>query len=219
MNPYVEPAQIAAGVSLLSLGGTVFVAIAGFRNTRKATTRTVDAGTANTKLALDAARGDRLWDAQAAAYVDAIRILRHRVFARREHFRSLHYDNRTEADIAASIAGMAHPEFADAEARVMAYATPSVLAAIEVSAKANDKVISLVSEWRSLQRQAAAAQEGHADAVEGDTIRAAMEAAVAAAEAADDKDDELFAAIRADLHNKPSQALAPGPGLTPDHGG
>ena len=68
MSPAIEAAWIAAGVSLASLGGTVVVAIGGFRNTRRATTQTVSAGTADTVRALDAARSDRLWDKQTATY-------------------------------------------------------------------------------------------------------------------------------------------------------
>ena len=52
----------------MSLGGTVAVAIAGFRNTRRATTQTVEAGTADSVRAFDAARAYRLWDKQTATY-------------------------------------------------------------------------------------------------------------------------------------------------------
>lgn len=48
MNPTVEAAWIAVGVGILSLAGTVTVAIIGYRNTRK--------------VALDAARNERLWE-------------------------------------------------------------------------------------------------------------------------------------------------------------
>lgn len=42
MNPTVEAALIAAGVSIISLGGTVAVAIAGFRNSRTVTMKALE---------------------------------------------------------------------------------------------------------------------------------------------------------------------------------
>jgi hypothetical protein len=57
MSPAIEAAWIAAGVSILSLAGTVVVALAGFRNTRAATT-----------VSLRADRDNRIWDRKTEAY-------------------------------------------------------------------------------------------------------------------------------------------------------
>ena len=52
MNPQVEAAVIAGAVSLISLGGTAFVAFLGFRTTKSVTESTVRAGREDTGKAL-----------------------------------------------------------------------------------------------------------------------------------------------------------------------
>jgi hypothetical protein len=65
MRPTVEAAWIAAGGGLLGVlvgvAGTVIVGIAGFRNTRSATDKTVSA-----------AHTERVWDRKADAYQEAL---------------------------------------------------------------------------------------------------------------------------------------------------
>lgn len=61
MNPLVEAAWIAIGGVLLGVGGTVIVGVSGFRSTRNATERTVQA-----------AQEDRLWHKKADTYADAL---------------------------------------------------------------------------------------------------------------------------------------------------
>lgn len=87
MNPAVQSAWVAAisglaGV-LVGVGGTTFVAIKGFRNTREATRetlketrdatqKTLDAAREATRETLDARKDDRLWAKKADAYQDAM---------------------------------------------------------------------------------------------------------------------------------------------------
>ena len=153
MDPSIEPALIAGAVSLVSLGGTVAVAIAGFRNSRRAAKETAGAGTANTVLALDAARADRLWEAQAAVYTDAIRIVRHRVLTRRELIRTarFRYDDETERRMKEWVAS-AKPsvERAEVEARMLAFCSSAVLEAVQAAGAANDEVFRLHHAWVSL---------------------------------------------------------------------
>jgi uncharacterized membrane-anchored protein YhcB (DUF1043 family) len=52
MNPQVEAAFIAGLVSLISLGGTVAVAVIGFRTTRTVTEKTVQSGHEDTRETL-----------------------------------------------------------------------------------------------------------------------------------------------------------------------
>jgi hypothetical protein len=68
MQPVVEAAWIAAGAGVLGIAGTVTVAVSGFRNTRKVTGQTIQAAAQDSIRALAAARADRLWEKQAAAY-------------------------------------------------------------------------------------------------------------------------------------------------------
>jgi hypothetical protein len=89
MNPTVEAAWIAAGVGILSLAGTVTVAIIGYRNTRKA--------------ALEAARNERLWDKMAAAYEEVLIALLRRQ-AERTEAATFYRDPRAEEKMRESIA-------------------------------------------------------------------------------------------------------------------
>jgi len=68
MQSVVEAAWIAAGPGVLGVVGTVTVAVAGYHNTRRVTDQTVQAATQDSIRTLDAARADRLWEQQAAAY-------------------------------------------------------------------------------------------------------------------------------------------------------
>jgi hypothetical protein len=116
-----------------------------------------DAGTANTVLALDAARADRLWEAQAAVYTDAIRIVRHRVLTRRELIRTarFRYDDETERRMKEWVAS-AKPsvERAEVEARMLAFCSSAVLEAVQAAGAANDEVFRLHHAWVSLTDQA-----------------------------------------------------------------
>jgi hypothetical protein len=73
MSPVVEAALIAAITGGVGVVGTVVVAISGHRTTNKTTV-----------LALDAARGDRLWDKQAATYEETLSALLYRADKRRD---------------------------------------------------------------------------------------------------------------------------------------
>jgi hypothetical protein len=70
MNPTVEAAWIAAGVGVLSLAGTVIIAIIGYRSSRR--------------VALEAARNERLWDKMASAYEEVLIALLRRQTERKE---------------------------------------------------------------------------------------------------------------------------------------
>ena len=87
VNPTIEAAWIAAGVGALGIAGAVTTAIVGFRSTRNATTKTVAAGTASTMATLAAAREERLWEKQAAAYEETIAALLHRQMKRQHELR------------------------------------------------------------------------------------------------------------------------------------
>jgi hypothetical protein len=68
MQPVIAAAWIASGVGVLGVIGTVTVAVSGFRNTQKVTEQTIQAAADANIRTLTAARADRLWERQAAAY-------------------------------------------------------------------------------------------------------------------------------------------------------
>ncbi len=72
MDPVVESALISATATLVSVGGTVIVAIAGFRNSRSTNQATIDAAKAATDRTVDAAR-DTNRATIDAAHADVLR--------------------------------------------------------------------------------------------------------------------------------------------------
>jgi hypothetical protein len=68
----IESAWIAAcsGITgaVVGVAAAAFIAVMGYKHTEKITDKTVRAGTADTKRALEAARDGRLWDKKTAAY-------------------------------------------------------------------------------------------------------------------------------------------------------
>jgi hypothetical protein len=201
MSPVVEAAWIAAGVSLVSLGGTVAVAIVGFRNTRNATARTVEANTSNTVRALAAARSDRLWDKQAAAYVDAVA----EVLARRTRREALTSrgdvgnigshprDERLKAE---------EPESIQIRAALRAYASEAVWAAYETADEANTAF------WLSLQNLSSAPLTVPPPASEGEPpgldYQRALDAMHGWKSEAGRADDAPFEAVNRELAWSPS---------------
>jgi hypothetical protein len=93
MNPTVEAAWIAgssglAGV-LVGVSGTVIVARLGFRSTRAATEAANATALATVRQQIEADRRSRIWEKQAAAYSDAIGVVRARMTLRGGIFRQM----------------------------------------------------------------------------------------------------------------------------------
>jgi hypothetical protein len=72
MDPLVEAAWIAAGATLVGVGGTVIVAVVGFRNTRRATEATNETTRNTTTATIAAARDDRLYEKRAEVYIELL---------------------------------------------------------------------------------------------------------------------------------------------------
>jgi hypothetical protein len=130
VSPVVEAALISACVSVLSVAGTVIVAVSSFRNTRKVTDKTIQAGTDNTVRGLDAARDGQLWEKKAETYVDALKILRGRELARQNQNRTIRFDEQTEQHLEEWLADINSPNWLDVEARLTAYASQPVVDAL-----------------------------------------------------------------------------------------
>ena len=119
MAPIIEAALIAAVVSLISLAGTVIVAISGFRNTRRPEQDNITATTDN-------ALRDRLFDKQAAVYEHVIQGLLWQGVERKHQLASL----RTGT----ALRRVNPPvDWAELTARVSVYGAPAVVSAVEAS--------------------------------------------------------------------------------------
>lgn len=213
MSPLVEAAWIGAITGGVGIISTATVAITGARTTRKVTDRTNKAATANTVLALDAARADRLWDRRADAYIDALRFLQSRQALREEAVRTARFDRQGEDRIRQWLSSFTMPEdWLGVEARMLAYASQPVFDALRESGQANEAIDAARQEWETAREQVGAAPTAERAASD---VRTAFDAIKSAIEHADGKDEELLAAIRADLHDRPSLAQLPGDALPP----
>jgi hypothetical protein len=124
MNSLVEAAWIAFGAVFVGVGGTVIVGVSGFRSTRHATERTVQA-----------AQEDRLWHKKAETYADALAA----TSARAKWLSELMGTARRVHDDAGGIAflenlpehlpGQSEQEWLNLQGRLRAYGAPQVLQA------------------------------------------------------------------------------------------
>ena len=172
MNPTVEAALIAGGVSLISLAGTVVVAVSGFRNSRRVTQETI-AAAANSSLR------DRLWDRRSVLYVDAIKVVERRSTRRRQDLEQITTGIPATADAQSADWGEVAP-------RLIAFAPMAVVEAWRAATEAHNHARDLYGEC--------------SDATCQDRM-AAVKACEAAIEAARQKDNAVINAIRADLRS------------------
>jgi hypothetical protein len=202
VNPAVQSALIAAGVGL---AGTVVVAVSGFRNFRRVSIET-------SLAAADTAHRDRLWARQAATYEAALTRLVSRQAQREDLLRLFRYSEEYEKRIAEMFDSQDEKPWFQAQAQILAYASPEVVDAMGPTTVADTKVRAQHDRWKRLYDQA---QAGGTQAVTG-----AREDFESALEAAHSADGVLMNLIRADLHRRPSEALSspappsePWPGL------
>ncbi len=215
VDPTIEAAWIGAGVGggvgFLGIVGTVVTSAVSSRNTRKATERTVEAGAAHTRATLAAAREDRLWDKQCAAYETTLADVRHRQMKRRNDLRGFRWDEKSEQQLKEFFEGYEAPGWFQTQARLLAYASPSVLDAFEASERAHLEVRKLYLRYSMMaddNREAAqTGRPGLAHDGRGTVdARHAVDPAVEAAEAAD---EGLIKLIRDELRSKPVAAMPP----------
>jgi hypothetical protein len=211
MTAVVEAAWIGAIIGGIGIISTATVAIVGARTTRKVTDRTNKAGTANIVLALDAARAGLLWEKRADAYIDALRFLHRRQALRQEALRAARFDQQGEELIRQWLNSVNMPdEWQAVEMRVLAYGSQPVLDALREAGQANDAIGAARQKWEDAREQVSAAATLERAASD---VRVAYDAIKSAIEHADGKDEELLAAIRADLHDRTSMALLAQDGL------
>jgi hypothetical protein len=212
MDPTVTAALISGGALILSGGWTAFVAFTTTRNARQTTQATIDAAAENTARALDAAREERIWDKRAEAYLDALRLVHQRQDSRAKTMRRLREDEETGESIQESIDGLRLPGWPDAELRLLAYASPQVIDAVQASRQAHEQLLVVLEASAQVRDWSKNSEHNAPPGTQGSELR---EAIVPGLKHAADTDTALLAAIRADLHSMPSHAAA----LPPDDSG
>jgi hypothetical protein len=203
VDPTVTAAFIGGGAAIISGGWTALVAITTNRNARWTNQAALDAAAESNARTLDAARDERIWEKRAEVYLDAMRLVRHREDVRENTARTLRYDDETEESIKEDLASFKLPDWRDVELRLLAYASLQVIDAIEVSGTAHQLMEKAYQDWtwaKDWMRQ------GGPGAPTAEQIAQAAEAIKTALKEADIKDALLMAAIRADLHFRPSQS-------------
>jgi hypothetical protein len=210
MSPVVEAAWIAAGTGILSLAGTVTVAISGFRNTRKVTTLTIQAGTDNTVRTLDAVRDERLWDKRTVTYEEVVTHLLHLQVKRRHQMRIYQLDERSVRLSDGLFGAYDAPDWWGLRGRLGVYGSDKVIEAYEVSNAAEVQFNGLYARLCSLSDDSKQAVAAHnpAGVVDPNELRTARQAAHDARKEAEEKNQALIKLIRRELHAKPSQVDA-----------
>lgn len=177
MNPTIVAALIAGGA-------TAVVAVASFLTTRSMTIRQ-----------LDAARQSRLWDKQAATYVDAITAIRWQRDRRWSEFDAL------KQGMLRSLPKQEPPvDWEELQGRLTAFASPEVRAALKAASDAGNLARSSRSRLHWLMREAVDADRDFDLENDGTAeIDHVIDETRQVVRAANDRDDALIEVIRADL--------------------
>lgn len=187
MNPTIAAA-------LIGVGGSVLVAITGLLTTRAITARQ-----------FSEAHQGRIWDKQAATYIDAINGVRWRTAQRDRELTVIKFTGRQPASPDPADRPV---DWTELQGRLFAFASPEVLIALRTAGDAgrvaDDRItklfglitfaVPLGEQWNFISHST-------------DEIEQAIESADHAAQAASDLDDALIDAIRADLHGRNGRAL------------
>ena len=207
----IAAALISGGVGALGIAGTVVTSIVGSRNTRDATERTVEAGTAANRATLVAAREDRLYAARAAAYETVLTQLLHRGAQRHFDLRKYRTSEAEENRLAEFYEKYELPGMFETRARMTAYASEPVLASYDASMRAHSSVRAQYGARAALRESAdLGVRSGNIGSVpDGDTMMDASRKLDSALEAADAADQALIDVIREELRKGPEAALPP----------
>jgi hypothetical protein len=154
MNPTVKAAWIAAGIGGLGIVSTAVVAVVGARNTRRVNGQTIQAATDNTIRALDAARDDKLWEQQRAAYHELSAYLLFIQAKRRHDTRLYRLDDLGEEALQRLLGSYKPPSWWELQARIAHYGSEEVITQVEASHDADNQVAVCVIRLADLNQQA-----------------------------------------------------------------
>ena len=217
MTPTIEAAWIAAGAAGFGVVSTATVAVVGFRSTKNATIRTIAASTANTMASLAAAREDRFWEKQTAAYEETLAALQYRQMKRQHELRMYRLDEDSEQRLKDFFVSYEPPGWFQAQARLRAYASDEVWEAFEATRQADFEVWDRYRQWKMLaDDNRLLVESGNPGAVtDGQTTINARRAVNPAVEEAEARDEAVIKLIREELRSKPEStgmALEPSTG-------
>jgi hypothetical protein len=194
----VNPIIAAA---LISGGWAAVVAAIGYYYNRVTAKATIQATNANALAALDAAHEAQLWEKKAESYLDVLAAILRRAVDWKGLAGGPLLDKDTQEAIRQMVTAPEDKDWANAAARLTAYASQPVLDAGGASLEAAKLVMARLRHWQALVDQATSgAPGGPSDDQIWEALRAVRPAAVASVKA----DQALEVLIRADLALKPS---------------
>lgn len=212
MDPTIAAAWITGAVGAVGIAGTVAASIVGSRNTKRATEASIAAGAASTAATLAAAREDRLWEKQCAAYEETLTGLLYRQAKRRHDLRGFRWDEATEEQLKAVFDGYDPPGLFEAQGRLSAYASDAVLDAFQAASRAHGEVRTRYQRYAAMaDDNKQVAETGYGTAHGGEETIAALRAVDPAVKDAEEKDEALIKLIRDELRSKPEAATLPAP--------
>ena len=196
-------------VGVVGVVATAVTAWIGSWNTRRATERTVKAGSGANRATLVAAREDRLWERRAAAYEEALTGLLHRQAKR--HFDLREHRVTDEKKMSDFYESYQLPGIFETESRLTAYASNPVLEAHTATRGAHAGVVVAYSHRAALRdSNRMAAQTGRVEGVVSQEIMTdAQRKLDASLQDADARDDALIEIIRTELRSRPEAAMPP----------
>lgn len=211
VNPQIAAALISGGVGAIGIVGTVVTSVVGSKNTRQATARTVEAGTAANRATLIAGREDRLWERRAAAYEEALTSLLHRQAKRHFDLRDYRVTAEIEQNMNDFYEGYELPGLFETEGRLVAYASNPVIKAYRATRSAHAAVQVAQSHRTALQvSNRLAAQTARPEgAASGEIMTDAQRKLSSALREADAADETLIEIIRTELRSRPEAAMPP----------
>lgn len=181
-------------VALISGGWATAIAAIGFFFNRVS----LRAANRNALNALDADHAARLWEKRAEIYVDTLKALADRRDIRRVETDGMYGLYQDPEEVQQEIGDIRTPDWRELESRTVAYASAEVLGALK---KANEKE----AEFRTLLEDRKDPPPGTPD---NPFPMPSREQVRDAAIQANNADLRLWDTIQADLHRKPSEAVA-----------
>lgn len=208
-------------VGVVGVVATAVTAWIGSWNTRRATERTVEAGTDANRATLVAAREDRFWERQAAAYEETLAGLLYRRSERSNILIGLTWDEAFKQQLEEAFGSRETPRWFEAQGRLTAYASDAVMDAFWASARAHGEMRTNYVHAETTREQIRMVQASgtplHPSA--GENMTKANQGLNNAIETVKSADDTLIDLIRVGLRSRPEAATPPPTGVPAVHRG
>lgn len=205
---YLASVNWTVFVGILGVVATAVTAWVGSWNTRKATERTVEAGTDANRATLVADREGRLWERRAAAYEEMLAVILQR--KRLRGFDLVMARMKTGRDLEEFFKKFALPSTFETESRVVAYASEPVLTAYRTADAWHRESLVAAVQLSTIREAGDSGQTpGEVQEKPSQAQVISTEELKLATDKADAADNALIEIIRTELRRKPDAVLPP----------